>query len=289
MSKENSRKRYSKAILGECIDLLKSYDEGERYKGVVFAAYLVEQSFKHFLREINPFLYFSRRDLNPELIIKIASQKRLSPTEMLIAKTITPTECINYICIFEDELKEHRLTFEELFNVRNHILHSIDDLFLESEKAAETAVSALKASKNYISNYLEIENQELNPLTSKEFNKLQEEEHRKRLNNLKDILKYHRIISDKLTAKEIEARLRESRNLKLAGGSANSWVEETFECPACGQPSLDKIGSVDFDWNPDGIIESGGYSYSCRVCDLDLSEYEFNLASSLPIDPILST
>lgn len=60
-----------------------------------------------------------------------------------------------------------------------------------------------------------------------------------------------------------------------------TWIEETIECPACEQLSFDKIGAVDFDWNPDGVLTCGGYSYQCRVCGLGLTEYEYEIADTL--------
>jgi hypothetical protein len=80
---------------------------------------------------------------------------------------------------------------------------------------------------------------------------------------------------------EVEALRRIKENFPKT--DRYSWVEETGICPACEYESFDKIGSVDFDWNPDGIIESGGYGHHCRVCELDVSEYEFSLISNLPI------
>ena len=59
-----------------------------------------------------------------------------------------------------------------------------------------------------------------------------------------------------------------------------NWIEKTVECPACGQSSFDELGSVDFEWDHDGISDYVGFSWICRVCELELSNYELELVSN---------
>lgn len=85
----------------------------------------------------------------------------------------------------------------------------------------------------------------------------------------------HKKIFERLTQAEISQKIHSN----LPKTDSCTWIGETVECPSCEQLSLDKVCTVDFDWNPDGIIASGGHRYQCRVCELELSEYEYEIAS----------
>ncbi len=167
----------------------------------------------------------------------------------------------------------HKANLEELFDIRNFILHSIDDMPFDENSIAETAVSALRTCREYVIRHSGISVDEFNPLTSIEFERLQKTKHAERIGHLKAMLKEHKKIFEKLSPEEVSRKI--STNLPKIDDY--TWIEETVKCPACEQSSLDEVSEVDFDWNPDGVITNGGYHYQCRVCELELSEYEYEL------------
>lgn len=272
------RKEYNRSVLKKCIELLQSRDPNETFEGVVLSAYLIEQSFKAKLRKINPFLYFDKKNISDEMEACIALNK-IPQNEIIRLKTATAKKCITQMCEYKDEFKPHRANIEELFNIRNYILHSTDDLSISNNLAAETAVSALRICKKCVVAHCGISLNEFNPLTSREFEKLQEKQRNERNDGLKTELKEHKKIFEALSKPEILERA------SIEGQRIDdyTWIEETVECPACNQLSLNKIGFVDFDWNPDGIISNGGYHYECRICELNLSEYEYELVSDFKL------
>ena len=173
-------------------------------------------------------------------------------------------------------LQSHRANLDELFEMRNIILHSTNDLLIDNNSAAETAVSALRACRKYVIRYSGITSNEFNPLTSQEFERLQEKKHNKRIEDLKATLKKHKMIFRKFSQLEVSKRIAAD----LSKTDKYTWIEETIKCPACDQLSLDNVCAVDFERSPDGVLESAGCHYWCRVCELTLSEYEFMLAKA---------
>ena len=268
------RKEYNKNVLERCMRLLQSHDSNEIYEGVVLSTYLIEQAFKAELRKVNPLLYFDQKNISDKRIIGIALNK-ITKEEIRRLRTTTAKKCVTQMCEYRKEFEPHRANIEELFEIRNYVLHSIDDLFTSDNLAAETAVSALRACRKYVIKHSGISSTDFNPLTSREFEELQEEKRNRRNDDLKEELKEHKNIFEKLSQLEVSRRI----TAKIPETEDCTWVEETIECPACGQISFDKIGAVDFDWNPDGILSSGEYHYQCRVCKLDLSEYEYEIVS----------
>lgn len=269
------RKEYNKSILNRCTELLQSHDSYEICEGVVLSAYLIEQSFKSELKKINPLLYFDRRNISCEIEAQIAL-KKLSEEDVNRLKTSSAKRCILQMCEYKNELQSHKANLEELFDIRNFIIHSIEDLPFTDEAVAETAVSALRICKKYVIRYSGIISGEFNPLTSREFETLQGKKWNKRIDEIKKRLKEHKSVFEKLDEKEIENRIITNK----PETDDYTWIEETTECPACNQSSFDKVGIVDFDWNPDGIITSGGYHYQCRVCELELTEYEYEIVGT---------
>lgn len=268
------RKEYNESILERCTELLQSRDSSEVFEGVILSAYLIEQAFKGELKKINPLLYFDKKSISDEMEIRIAMGK-LSREDSGRLKTSNAKRCIAQMCEYRSELAPHRANLEELFEIRNSILHSTDDFSIDENSVAEAAVSALRACRKYVVRYSGISSDEFNPLTSTEFEKLQEKKYNKRISDLKNTLDEHKKDFEKLDQREVANKIRAN----LPKIDSYTWIEETVECPACEQSSFDKVGAVDFDWNPDGIITSGGYHYQCRVCELELSEYEYELAS----------
>jgi len=266
------RKEYNKSVLRRCIKLLKSRCLDEVYDGIVLAAYLIEQSFKSELRKINPLLYFDRRNISDKTELLLAMGK-IPNKEVLRLKTCTATRCISQMCECNSALRQHRANIEELFVMRNFIIHSTDDFSFDKKFAAETAVSALRSCREYITKHVGITSKEFNPLTTDEFEKLQETERGERINDLKGDLNEHKKIFNKLKPLEVTQKIL----AKLPKTDSTIWIEETGVCPACKQLSFDKIGTVDFDWNPDGMEANGQFYYQCRVCELELSEYEYEL------------
>ncbi len=271
------RKEYNESILQRCIKFLQSRDSSEVYEGVVLAAYLIEQSFRSELKMVNPLLCIDHRNIPDEMEVRIALNQ-ISQAERERLKTNNAKRCIAQMCEYRIELQSHKANLEELFEIRNSILHSTDDLLIDDNAVAETAVSALRVCREYVLRHSGITSNQFNPLTSQEFERLQEQKRNKRINDLKAALSEHKGIFEKLS--QLEASKRIATNLPKTDDC--TWIEETVVCPACGQSSLDKVSSVDFDWNPDGMITSGGHYYQCRVCELKLSEYEYKLATAVP-------
>lgn len=270
------RKEYNENILIRCTDLLQSRDQNEIYEGVVLSAYLIEQAFKSELKKVNPLLYFDKKNVSDEMEVRIAMGK-LSIEELNRIKTSTAKRCIAQMCEYKSELAAHKANIEELFEIRNLIVHSTEDLSLDENSLAETAVSALRACRKYVIKYSNISSGEFNPLTSNEFEKLEKKKWKKRISDLKATLGEHKKKYEKLSQSEISQRIHSN----LPRTDKQTWIEETVECPGCKQSSLDKVGTVDFDWNPDGILAGGGYHYQCRVCELELSEYEYEIVGSI--------
>lgn len=273
-TREWHREDFNKGILTECINLLKSHVYGDIFHGTILAAYLIENSFKSELKSINPLLLFDR-NLSTEQLTQIVKNK-LTVEDMDKIKSVSASRCIEYLCLLKTDLLKHRQSIEELFRFRNVILHSTNRFVFDEDIVAETAVSALRYCKKYVIKHCQVSPNEFNPLTSAEFNKLQDSRYKKRLNDLKKVINLHREEYLKLSKTEVAKKIVTN----YPHVDQLSWVEETNECPSCHQDSLDKIGSVDFDWSPDGILENGGYSYLCRVCSLDLSENEYSIINS---------
>ncbi len=267
-----SRIEYNKSLLEKCLDLLRSRNQPDRYEGVTLAAYLIEQTFKFYLKELNPLLYFERKS-SEEPEIKIVTGI-LTDEEIKSFATVKAQRCIAYICIYKPDLAPYRHNLEELFEIRNYIIHSVDDFLYDSVSATETAVSALRFCRDYVASYLGISQHELNPLTSEDFERFQSEEREKKIKVILDNIRDHRKIYKHLSEDKVQERI----DTNLVETDEMMWVEETVECPACNQISLDKIVTVDFDWNPDGVLELSGHHYLCRVCELELSSYEYDIA-----------
>ena len=239
------RKEYNKNILERCTELLRSHDSSEIYEGVVLSAYLIEQAFKSELRKINTLLYFDRKNITDGTAISAATGK-LSKEELMRLKTITANQCVTQMCKCKEELQNYKAKFEELFKIRNFILHSTDDLSLclDKNSASETSVSALRACRKYVVKYSGMVSDEFNPLTSSEFEKLEKDALNKRIVHLKIILKEHKKVFQRLSKQEVSLNIHNN----LPKIDKYTWIEQTIRCPACKQLSFDKVGTVDFDW-----------------------------------------
>jgi len=261
---------YNRNVLKECLENLKSTDILEVCDGAVQAAYLIEQALKSHLRKINPLLYYDRRNLKEEDEVGIVLGS-LTEEQARKLKTAGGRQCILYICAAKNEFAEHKSNLIELFELRNEVLHSIEDFNKDLGTIAESATSALKACKNLISDFLEFDSEKINPLTSKEFSKLLLQRYKLRMQQLTEQVERHRQDYLKKNNKQVLT--------KADLESEMSWIEDVYECPACANNSFSKVCEVDFDWNPDGIITSSGCSYICTECGLSLSEYEFGLVT----------
>jgi len=272
------RVAFNKNLLKQCLAKLKSTDHNDIYEGVFSAAYLIEQSFKIELSRLSPILCFEFNTLSDERAMRIVLN-RLSNTDRTSLAMIGGRKCIARMCLYDSGLQAQKTVLDELFKMRNQIVHSIDDFSFDANSAAETAVAALRLCGKYVIKHLGDVATKLNPLTSKGFQLLHGELHAKRVATLRAQLKEHRAKYEGLTAHEIAEKVG---GIRVATDDC-TWVEAGYTCPACGQASLDKVGSVDFDWNPDGILPGAGYSYMCRVCELDLSEHEYELAKDIKL------
>lgn len=264
----NARDSYNQRILEDCLEQLKSTIPDEQYAGVVSASYLLEQTFKFFIKKTNPLLCFDRRCLTESDEIKIL-QKRMTVSELTKLKTIPAKQCLAYILELKPKLQEHKANLEELFSIRNEIVHSTEDISFDSEIGADTAVNALKASESLITKYWGLDSEEFNPLTSKEFKELEEKGHKKRISALNATIALHRKIFKTLSKNEVEIKV----NTPRPAPNKDSWIEETSVCPSCKELSLDKIAWVEWEWEHGEMCPNTGTTFECRVCGLELSEY----------------
>lgn len=120
------RKEYNESALQRCIELLQSRDANEVYEGVVLSAYLIEQAFKAELKKVNLLLYFDKKNISDEMEVRVAMGK-LSKEEWKRLKTSTAKRCIAQMCEYKKELSQYKANLEELFEIRNLIVHSTDD------------------------------------------------------------------------------------------------------------------------------------------------------------------
>lgn len=167
------RKEYNESVLKRCIELLQSRDFNEGYEGVVLSVYLIEQAFKAELKRVNLLLYFDKKNISDEMEVRVAMGK-LSKEEWKRLKTSTAKRCVAQMCEYKKELSQHKANLEELFEIRNLIVHSTDGFSFNENSIAETAVSALRACRKYVIKHSGITPNEFNPLTSNEFEKLEE-------------------------------------------------------------------------------------------------------------------
>lgn len=271
------RNEYNQSILENCLDKLQSSDGSNTYEGVVLAAYLIEQALKTKIRKTNPLLYFDPKELdkNSGKMVSIALGT-ISHEKLYNIKTITATRCIELICECDEKLKEHKSTLEELFKIRNFIVHSIDDTeAMNSDSATVIALKSLRACKSHIDSLFGTTTASLF-ISSEEFKQLYDKEQRKKFKELSNKIKKHKIIFDKLTKLQISLKIQHNwpkENIYLSN-------ETLITCPACKQLSCDKIVDVDFDGADGEAIPFAVSYYRCRVCGLELSEYDYEELSS---------
>ena len=167
--------------------------------------------------------------------------------ELLRLKTSTARRCVIQMCEYEPRLQLHKANLNELFEIRNHILHSVEDLLPNEQSAAETAVSALRICGGYVSKHSGISARDFNPLTSHEFEALQEKQRKNKTDQLKRRINEHRDIFERLNPVQVQ-RLR----AKVPREDDLTWIEETIECPPAAK-LLIKL-DLSFDWNPDEFL-----------------------------------
>jgi hypothetical protein len=258
---------------------LRSTDEYDRFNGAIFSAYLVEQAFKAHLKKINPLLSIDMRSHSIEqLYLYIDSQSSNKDSKKL--KSIKAKDALSLVALNDRVINSAKANIQELFDIRNEILHSIEDINLDGELVSETSVSALKAANKYISKFLKVSKSKISPITSKSFEVLQEKLHAKRKKTILQRLITHRKSFELLNISQVSERVN-TPILGFLNADGSVWVEDEVECPACKQVSLQKIGSVDFEWEDGEVVPHGGYEFHCKVCDLKLSEYELVMAREL--------
>lgn len=268
------RKDFNAHIIRRCMDLLKSRSEVEVYEGIILAAYLIEQSFKTSIRKMNPLLYFETFNENAAVIAQLM-RGDLPHEKLLSLKTINAKKIIQLMCELNSDLKPNQANFEELFAVRNIIIHATDDV-PAPETSAETAVSALNAARDYVVTCANITGSEFNPLTSTHFEILQKARRETRISSLMDNIHHHEEIHDALSADEIKNRISNNKPKE----DSMTWIESTTTCPACNEECFDEVVSVDVDVSDGQTTMNGGSSWLCRVCGLELTPYEINLIQS---------
>jgi hypothetical protein len=267
-----TRKEYNNNVLNKCLSLLKSRSEFDVYAGVILAAYIIEQSFKSELKMINPLLLYVGSRISGSDALKIATNSL--PTGKVI-KTINASKCVEYICNAPSNLSSHKPNIKRLFQVRNMLLHSIDDI--PETSIAEIAISALRACRDHINEYCNLDFAK-NPLSSKEFEQLQKQEREKIVQELKELIGKHKSIFDGIPTAEVK-----NRNNDIPKLDPLAIIHTTGICPACGQESFDEIITADFEYGPDGELESehAFTIFRCRVCELELDGYDYEIVRTI--------
>ncbi len=90
-------------------------------------------------------------------------------------------------------------------------------------------------------------------------------------NRLDNIIRSTRDEFNKLSEADQQERIDEGYGDISAEGSV---IDDMF-CPSCKNLTLHYLFTVDFDWNPDGVITSGSTWFECHACGLTMSEYDF--------------
>jgi len=84
-------------------------------------AYLLEQSFKSELRQINPLLYFDRKFISEETEIRIA-RNELSGDDARHIRTSGVRKVVGQCALLTSNYFHIKPNLDELFEMRNHIV-----------------------------------------------------------------------------------------------------------------------------------------------------------------------
>jgi hypothetical protein len=153
---------------------------------------------------------------------------------------------------------------DKIKNVRNGVMHNahqeIDDL--------KSQLELIQAFTKHAQPYKDVLSLTLTAETTKKLTDLEP------------------VIISKLEAR-LENRIASAKAGWIALSKANKAaraqrpVEGEYEfvgpmvCPACGNKSFYYVGSMDVDWNPDGVIHLSSAWFTCGLCEVEIDEDDF--------------
>lgn len=266
----HTRREYNRSILKSCLEQLKSNEPHDQLSGIISASYIIEQTLKSLVERFNPLLYFDGK-INEEVAVRI-SRRQMTVSESVEFNSIKATKALAYAVELKPGLGKHKANIEELFKRRNEVVHSVKDISFDSEITANTAVSALRASKSLITKYLGIKPNEFVPMSSKEFVKFEKAAYEKRIKVLSAEIDSFRKFFNTLTINDVELRIK----TKSISGR-DMVIEDTLKCPACEKLAFDKVVEVDWEWEHGEVCPVTSVMLKCRVCGLELGEYDYAL------------
>jgi hypothetical protein len=257
---------FQKLLHGQMADALTGEPEANAdaiRQAVLNGALLSEYLVKEALRVKNPLAPYDLSALNTSH----ATLKKLlqeSPENVPEARHCDIGVLLERAAALDALPKELIDLIRKIKDVRNGVMHNahqdIDDLKCQLE--------LIQAFTKHAQSYKDV--LDLN-LTA---------EAAKKLSNLEPV------IISKLEAR-LENRIAAAKAAWVAlpkadkAARAQKPVEGEFEfvgpmvCPACGNKSFYYVGSVDVDWNPDGVIHLSSAWLTCGLCEVDIDEDDF--------------
>ena len=154
--------------------------------------------------------------------------------------------------------------------MRNKILHAAPDNVIDKQKITLLLTRSIFP---FIKSYVKVSNTEWLKIR-----RIQRVAYSAFKADLVRKILFFKDIADKMS-KDDRDRLNEE---KYEHGDNEEILAEDFLCPSCKYNSVVVISGVDFDWNPDGMLENSYYSVRCKVCELELSSSEFEEIAENP-------
>ena len=238
---------------------------------IVLSCIAIESIVREKLKEINPALLLDKID---PISVALVSDKK----EQLLEATpldASDIKTANISVLLDRYLKFHKKSqykkgIESLFNLRNKILHAAPDNIIDKQKLTLLLTRSIFP---FIKTYVKVSNTEW--LKIKRIQRVAYSAFKADL--VRKILFFKGIAS-----KMIEDEKNRLNKEKYEHGDNEEMLAKDLLCPSCKHDSVFVISGVDFDWNPDGMLENSYYSVRCKVCELELSGSEFEEIAENP-------
>ncbi len=238
---------------------------------IVLSCIVVESIIREKLKEINPALLLDKIDPISIALVSYKKEKLIEPTTLGVSSIKTA----NISVLFDRYLKFHKKSkykkgVESLFNLRNKILHASPENIIDKQ---QITLLLTRSVFPFIKAYEKVSN--VKWLKIKKIQRVAYSAFKADL--IRKIL-FFKDIANKMTVNEKD-KLNEK---KYEQGDNEEIIAADLFCPSCKHKSVFIISGVDFDWNPDGVIENSYYSIQCKVCELELSGGEFEEIADNP-------
>lgn len=238
---------------------------------IVLSCIAIEAIIRESLSEINPALILEKIDPVQIAIVSNKRDKLINhiPLEASEIKTANLSILLDRYFHFY-KMVQFRKGIEALFSYRNKILHVAQENTIDKHKVTLLLTrSIFPFIKEHVS---------VKPDEWSQVEKIRKVAH----SAVKAELVRKLIHFQKLAVKISEAEIK-----KLLSGKPDLLKEETILaadllCPACKYQSVTLVSGVDFDWNPDGVLESAYYVARCRVCECEFDNDEFEEITENP-------